>query len=148
MKGGALQDALFAVHDDLARPPVDVIEAEAGDLAGAKPEPGQQEQDGPVTAALARPPVTAGHQALDLLDRRPAGQGGVPAAGHWRDRLGKRCGDDASHVEEAQERAQRGREVLRCRRATRRQLSGAEGHHISGGQATVALSQAWMASEE
>jgi len=33
----------LAVHHDLAGPPVDVIEAEAGDLAGAQPEAKQDE---------------------------------------------------------------------------------------------------------
>src|SRR5664280_2202219 len=94
--------ASFAVHHDLPRPPVDIVETEASDLAGAKTEPSEQEQDGVISPADPSLAVAAGHQLLDDLRRQPARQGGALAAGNRWDGLRQRCVHDPVDVQEPQ----------------------------------------------
>jgi len=59
--------ASFAVDHDLAASPVNVIEAESGDLSGPQPETDQQQQDSVVAAADGRATVAATEQLVHLL---------------------------------------------------------------------------------
>jgi hypothetical protein len=56
----------LAAHPQLAGPPVDVVQAQRGDLTGAQAQPDQHEQDREVTSTPARTPVTASEQPGDL----------------------------------------------------------------------------------
>ena len=56
------QPGFDAQHRDSAAAPVDVVQAEAGDLAGAQPQPGQQQHDRVVPPPGRGAPVTAGQQ--------------------------------------------------------------------------------------
>jgi hypothetical protein len=55
----AVVPAALAPDEYLARSPVDVLKAQAGHLAGTKPEAGEQDEDGEVTPAERRSPVAA-----------------------------------------------------------------------------------------
>ena len=61
----------LAMDHDLAGPPVDVLQAEAGDLAGPQPEAEQDEQDGVVPPALGPPSVARTKQGIGGLPVDP-----------------------------------------------------------------------------
>jgi hypothetical protein len=63
----------LAANRYLARPPVDVLQAQAGDLPGPQPEAKQDKQNGVVPPALRLPPVT----------RVKQGVGGRPGRSPW-----------------------------------------------------------------
>lgn len=50
--------AALAVHHDQPRPPIDVIEAQRGDLTGPQAQTEEDEQDGIVPTAITPSPVT------------------------------------------------------------------------------------------
>jgi hypothetical protein len=53
-----LLNAVALTHNrELAPPPVDVVQSELGDLTGAQPEPGQQEQDRVISPTRRRVPI-------------------------------------------------------------------------------------------
>jgi hypothetical protein len=60
---------VFSTEDDLARPPVNIVELEGLDFAAAKPESGQQKHDGEVSPTHVGPPVATTQQLLKLLWR-------------------------------------------------------------------------------
>ena len=62
----AVAAAALAAHDDLALPPADVTQVQAGDLPGPQAQPRQQHQDREVPAACRAVPVAAVHQPGQL----------------------------------------------------------------------------------
>ena len=103
----------LAVDHDLAGPPVDVIEAEAGHLAGAQPEAEQDEQHGVVPPALRPAPVAGAEQGIGgpLVD--PHRQGGPVPMGNREGRRGQVARCQPLNEATAQERAQRSHKQLR-----------------------------------
>jgi len=60
----------FAPDNDLACLPIDVIQGHEHDLAGAEPEPGQDEQDGEIALTGGRPLITLAEQLPHLFRRQ------------------------------------------------------------------------------
>jgi hypothetical protein len=56
----------FAADLEFAAAPVDVLELDRGDLAGAQSKPCEQQQHGVITTADRSPAITAGQQPRDL----------------------------------------------------------------------------------
>jgi hypothetical protein len=73
-----LDTAALTADRNLAGPPVNVVQLQAGGLGAAQPEPGQQRQDRVIAAADGRVPITTGQQPLDLGRRHPTRQRGQP----------------------------------------------------------------------
>ncbi len=67
--GEAIRPGTLAVHHDLSRAPVDVIEVHRYHLSGPQSEPGQQHEDRVVSSAERGVPVAASQQAIDLVLR-------------------------------------------------------------------------------
>jgi hypothetical protein len=120
--------AALAAHGDLPGPPADVIQAQRGDLPGAQPEPGQQRQHREITAPGRGALVAAGQQRRHLPRPQRLGQPGQPPAGHRGHRVAKRLADQALHMQESEQRSQRGHRQLR--RALRLTRTGS--HHERG----------------
>ena len=75
-QGQAFVPVPFAPHDDLASAPVDVIQFQGGDLAGAQAQSDEHGQDREVTPAGRGAAVTGGQQLLRLADFQRFGQAG------------------------------------------------------------------------
>ena len=56
----------LAAHDELAGPPVEVVEPKRGHLAGPQPEPRQQREDGVIAHADVGVPIAGGEQRAHL----------------------------------------------------------------------------------
>lgn len=56
----------FASDDELTGAPIEVIEAQPADLAGAQAETYEQHQDGEVSPTRARPSIARRHETLDF----------------------------------------------------------------------------------
>ena len=67
-KGQTLDTVALAAHDDLTCPPIDVVEFECGDLAGAQSETREGGQEGEITSTYVCAAVT-GRQELPYLGR-------------------------------------------------------------------------------
>jgi hypothetical protein len=98
----------FAADRDLAATPVDVVQAEPGDLAGPQSHPGQQQEHGPVPAPGRGGRVAGSQHRLDLPGFQCPGQPGQRMPGRRRHRARQRDGEDAVDVQEAEQRPQRG----------------------------------------
>ena len=70
--------AALAAHEQQPAAPVDVIEPDRGDLAGAQPQPRQQQQDRVVAPADQPAPIATGQQPLDRRRLQPARQRAIP----------------------------------------------------------------------
>ncbi len=81
-QGQALLGVALAAHHDFPGPPVDVVEAQRGDLGGPQPEAGQQYQDGVITLARRPAAVTARQQRRDLPGRQAPRQPGAAPSRH------------------------------------------------------------------
>ena len=64
----------LAANHQLARPPVDVLEVQPGDLAAAQPQPRQQQHDRVVATADRCGAITAVKQQSDLPGCKPTGE--------------------------------------------------------------------------
>src|SRR5690606_32209883 len=110
--------AALAFDQELARPPVDIVEGEGRDLLRSKTEPREHHQRGIVALADSRRAVAALQYLLDLLRRQIGRQTrqAIPAD-RWNAgrqvRVGEAFGEDI-----AQERSKAGAESLRGRRAS------------------------------
>jgi hypothetical protein len=79
--------AALAANEQLAVPPVDVIEAQPGDLPRPQPKPRQQQQqDREITPADQSAPITASQQLLHRRWLQAARQRAIPQIGDRRDR--------------------------------------------------------------
>jgi hypothetical protein len=92
--------------------PVDVIEAERGDLPAAKPEPNKQDHDRVVPAAQRRAAIAACQDRLDVGVGDPPGKSEPAPSGHRQRGLGQVGAGQAFQEAEAQERPQPEDEVL------------------------------------
>jgi hypothetical protein len=70
----------LGVHRDLPRPPVDISQLEAHDLAAAQTEAGQQDQHGVVPAPDRGPAITADQQAVHVGSADGPGQRRIPSS--------------------------------------------------------------------
>jgi hypothetical protein len=115
---------------DLAAPPVDVVQAQPGDLARAQPKPRQQRHHRQITASACGPQVTGGQQGPHLRrlqrPRKPR-----PPVGHRGNRPVQRPADQALHVPEPQQRTQRRRQPLSGLRGQPPRLAGQERRDIA-----------------
>ena len=103
----------LAAHGELPGSPVDVVQAQRGDLAGTQPEPGHQGQHREVPPPGGGAAVAAGQQRGDLSGLQRLRQPGQPPAGNRRHRPGQRPGNLAGDVQIPQQRPQRGHRQLR-----------------------------------
>jgi hypothetical protein len=94
--------AALAMDQQLAAAPVDVLERDRGDLAGAQPEPRQQQQDRVIAPTDRPPPVTARQKLLDNHRLKPARQRPVAQISDPRHRPLKRQLDQPSDMQIAQ----------------------------------------------
>ena len=60
----------FAPNEQFASLPIDVVQGHEHDLAGAKPEPGQNEQDGEIALAGGGPLIALAEQPPYLIRRQ------------------------------------------------------------------------------
>ena len=97
----------------LAGTPVDVLQPHRRDLASAEPQAGQQQHDGVIALPGGLAPVTGAEQDLDIAAAHPPGQPRRAPPGHCQGGGGKVRPGQPFQVAKAQERAQRGDEVLR-----------------------------------
>jgi len=105
-QGQPVDPRSLAVNHDLARPPIDVVERQRGDLAATQPQSGQQHQDRVIAAPGRCRPITTVKQPRHLPDRQRAREI-LPPPRDRRHRLGERLGDQPVHVQEPQQRPQR-----------------------------------------
>ena len=125
--------AALAADRDLAAPPVDVVQAEPGDLPGPQAHPGQHQQDRPVPAPGRGGRVAGVQHRLDLPGLQRPGQPGERVPGRRRHRARQRDGQDAVDVQEAEQGPQRGHDPL----GRPRLLPGPVQHecpYLAGGQ--------------
>ena len=122
----------LAIDHHLAGTPVDVIERQAGDLAAAQPEPAHQHQDREIAPPDRSAPVAARQQpvatrrAQAAAAARPHATRPTPGTAPVNDRS-----ISPSHVQEPQQRPQRGRDRPDRRPLPRVRLSQHERAHIS-----------------
>jgi len=64
--GQALEPIALASDQELARAPVEVIQAQRADLTGAQAEPNEQHQHREVPLARARPPIAGRQETLNF----------------------------------------------------------------------------------
>ena len=96
----------LAVHGELPGPPVDVAQAQRGDLAGAQPEPRQDGQDREVPAPGRASAIAAAEQPPDICGADRPGQPGQRPAGDRRHRRQQAGPGQPFELQVAQERAQ------------------------------------------
>ncbi len=119
----------LATHDQLTRAPVDVLQRQAGDLAGAQSQPRQHRQDRQIPAADHRRPVARRQQRLDLTGLQPLGQPRQPPTRDRRNRSGQRTLKHALQMQEAKQRTQRhDRQVRRAAAQPRTHLHDEPAH--------------------
>ncbi len=114
--------------------PVDVVQAETGDLACAEPQPGQQQHDRVVTASGRGAPVTGGQQCAQLCRRQGLRETGQLPARHRRHRRRQRHRDPAGQVQPTQQGPRHGDDQLRGPCRAPRTGSQHERDDIRGGQ--------------
>ena len=105
-QGHVISPWSFTSDDDLGGPPVEVLELERHDLAGAQPEPREQEHDGVVATAPRRRPVRGGERTLDVVGRQHHRHAGLLVRADPRDGPGEIPCDHTPEDQEAQERPQ------------------------------------------
>jgi hypothetical protein len=79
----------FASNDNLADSPVEVIELESNDFAGAKTKTGQQKKNGVVAAAYRRSAVAGCKNTSDLVRREVLRYGGQTPVRDRKDTTGQ-----------------------------------------------------------
>ncbi len=109
----ALDLRALAPHDELSSSPVDVVEAKAGDLTGAKAQATQQRQDGEVAPSERGSPVAAAEQGCHVAGIERPRQRGEPPGSHRRHGVGEVPGRSPLQVAEAEEAPQSRDDVLR-----------------------------------
>ncbi len=109
----ALHATALAVNRNLAGPPVDVLQAQAGNLPGPQPETKQDKQNGVVPPALRPPPVTRVKQGVNSAPVDPHGQRRSVPPWNGQRRRGQLVWHQPLREAETQERAQRGHKQLR-----------------------------------
>ena len=124
----------FAVYQQLARPPIDVVELDRGDLPGAQPQPPEQQQDHQIPASDRALGIAARQHRSDPLGRHPLRKRPAPQIRDVRHRPHQRRLDQSRHVQIAQQRPQLRRQIHRPGHRPPRALSRQEPAHIRGPQ--------------
>lgn len=109
----SLGPVALAPHKNLTGTPVDVVQPQDGDLTGAQPEPGQQQQHRVVASPDCTATVTYSQQTPYLLGFERLWQARQLPSRHRRDRTGQRRRNPALDVQVVQQRSQRGHDHLR-----------------------------------
>ena len=102
----------LARNPQRARPPLDVVEAELRDVAGAQPEARQEQEDRAITPALDDFAIACRDQPVHLRRRQIPRQVGKPPMGIAGNDIGETGSAAAFDSEIPQERAQAGRQLL------------------------------------
>jgi hypothetical protein len=102
----------LAPNRDLAGTPIDVGDLQRRCLRGTQPEPGQDSQDGEVSAPDRTTPITAVEQPGHLVGGDPLGNAGQLPARHRRHRTDQTVRRQPGHLQVAQELAQPGDDRL------------------------------------
>jgi hypothetical protein len=103
---------LSSANVNLRPRPVEIVEGERCDLAGAEPIRGQQQQDGVIPFSVWRPPVDDAEHALDVGPRDRARDGRLPIPAAARDRATEIREEDALAMQVAEEDPQRATALL------------------------------------
>jgi hypothetical protein len=103
----------LATHDQLTRAPVDVLQREDGNLAGAQPQPRQHGQDRQIPESDHGRPVARVQQRIDLAGLQSLRQPRQPPPCDRRDRAGQRTLKHALQMQEPKQRPQRHDRQLR-----------------------------------
>ena len=130
----AVKPRALAVHDDLAAPPIDIVERQRGDFAGAQSKPHHQQQDRVVAPADRASPVTTGQQLSDRDRVKAAWKRAIAQIRDPRHRPPKRSLDQPGHVQVAQQRTQALGQLARPGDAALRALAREELRHVGRGQ--------------
>ncbi|MEI9986089.1 MAG: hypothetical protein WDN69_24685 [Aliidongia sp.] len=107
------QPLTFAVHNDLAAFPIEIVQGHGGDLAAAQAEPREQHQDGVIATTRRLPTITRRQQTFDLFGRQRFRQVRQTPAGDTRHRGGEIGRQQSALHQEAQKRTQRRDHQLR-----------------------------------
>src|SRR6185436_12882704 len=76
--------ARLATQADRSGRPVEIVQFETGDISGAKPQTGQQEQNGPVAAATPGQLIARCYHPLDIgSDKVPRQRRKAPLQDWW-----------------------------------------------------------------
>lgn len=129
----------FAVHHQLAGPPVDVIQQQAGHLVPAQPKSHQHDNHGVVPSPQRGASIARTEQRADLRRGDPLRQRRAAPAGHSKRRLRQITVHHPLEEAEPQERSQRGDEVLRGAHRHRRRPAEHRCGHLRRRQASQRL---------
>lgn len=110
---GSRSDRLPLPTTTISPARVEILQREAGGLAGAQPQPNQDRQDREIPTASRRGAVAAGQQARHLLGLQRARQPRQPPRRNRRHRPDQRPGDHPLDMQEPQQRPQRRHHQLR-----------------------------------
>ena len=126
----AVHPAALAHHDQLAGPPIDVLQPQARHLCPAQAE-AQEGDDQRVVAPTDRRATVAGcEQRVGIVLGDPPGQPRTPPAGYRQRRLRQVDRDDSLDEAQTQEGPHAGHEVLRRAHRHRRRLPQHGGRHL------------------
>ena len=122
----------LARDDDLATPPVNVIQPQGGDPTDPQAQAGQQRQDGQVAPSRRSGLVARREHGRDLPPGQRLGQPGQPPRPGRRHRVGQPGADSAVDVQEPQQRTERGHRRRQRGRAEPGFPDDERGHLLSG----------------
>jgi hypothetical protein len=122
------------MDQQFAAAPVEVLERDRGDLAGAQPEPRQQQHDRVIAPADQPAPVTTGQQPLHDRRLQPARQRAIPKISDPGHRPLQRQLDQSRDMQISQQRAQPPHQLPRPRHTELRALRREEQAHVRGTQ--------------
>ena len=124
----------LAAHQQLTRPPIDIVKLDRRDLTGPQPQPGEQQQHREIASADQPLPITCREHPGDRPGSQPLRQRPAPQVSDLRNRPHQRRVDQPRDMQIPQQRPQVRGQVHRAGHRPPRALPRQERGHVRHGQ--------------